>query len=198
MASTATSPRRRGRPAAATREEVLDAALGRYLGGQRIDVQAIAGELGVGRATIYRWFGSREGLIGEVLVAAAEPLLAEAAVRARGRGGARLLDTFDRFNRGLAAAPALRTFVEQERDAALRIITSGAGPVQPRIVAMITELIEREVRAGRYAAPVDPSTLGYAIVRLAESFLFNDAVAGIRADVDRLRDVEAALLGVPG
>jgi AcrR family transcriptional regulator len=197
MASTATSPRRRGRPAAATREEVLEAALGRYLRGRRVDVQAIAGKLGVGRATIYRWFGSREGLIGEVLVAAAEPLLAEAAASARGRGGARLLDTFDRFNRGLAAAPALRAFVEQERDAALRIITSGAGAVQPRIVAMITELIEGEVRAGRYVAPVDPSTLGYAIVRLAEAFLFNDAVAGIRADVDRLREVEAALLGVP-
>ena len=27
-------------------------------------------------------------------------------------------------------------------------------------------------------------------------FLFNDAAAGIRGDVDRLRDVEAALLGV--
>jgi hypothetical protein len=40
------------------------------------------------------------------------------------------------------------------------------------------------------------STLGYAIVRLAEAFPFNDAAAGMRGDVDRLRDVEAALLGV--
>src|SRR5436190_3858739 len=196
MASPATSARRRGRPAAASREEVLAAASRRYLRGERIDVQAIAGELGLGRATIYRWFGSREGLIGAVLVDAAEPLLDDAARRARGRGGARLLDVFDRFNRGLARAPALRKFVEQERALALRIITSGAGAVQPRIVAMITELIEEEVEAGRYEAPVEPSTLGYAIVRLAEAFLFNDAVAGIRGDVDRLRDVEAALLGI--
>ena len=196
MASPATSVRRRGRPAAASREEVLEAASRRYLRGERIDVQAIAGELGLGRATIYRWFGSREGLIGAVLVDAAEPLLDDAARRARGRGGARLLDVFDRFNRGLARAPALRKLVEQERAAALRIITSGAGAVQPRIVAMITRLIEEEVEAGRYEAPVEPSTLGYAIVRLAEAFLFNDAVAGIRGDVDRLRDVEAALLGV--
>jgi hypothetical protein len=39
--------------------------------------------------------------------------------------------------------------------------------------------------------------LGYAIVKLAQAFLFNDQVAGIRGDVDRLREVEAALLGVP-
>jgi AcrR family transcriptional regulator len=195
-AASTVSGRRRGRPAAASREDVMEAAMHRYLRGRRIDVQAIAAELGLGRATIYRWFGSREELIGEVLVRAAEPLLERARKTARGRGGSLLLDTFDRFNRSLVDAPALRTFVEQEREAALRIITSGAGAVQPRIVAMITAVIEDEVEAGTYEAPVDPSTLGYAIVRLAEAFLFNDAVAGMRGDVDRLREVEAALLGV--
>ena len=188
--------RQRGRPAAATREEVLAAATHQYLRGARIDVQAIAAELGLGRATIYRWFGSREELIGEVLVRTAEPLLDDARAKARGRGGTALLDTFDRFNRSLAGAPALRRFVEAEREAALRIITNGAGIVQTRIVAVITETIEDEIAAGRYEPPVEPATLAYAIVKLAEAFLFNDAVAGMRGDVERLREVEAALLGV--
>jgi AcrR family transcriptional regulator len=194
--ATAGTTQRRGRPPAASREEVLERALHHYLRGRRIDVQAIAAELGLGRATIYRWFGSREDLIGEVLLAASEPLLDAARASARGRGGNALLDTFDRYNRSLADAPALRQFVENERDAALRIITSSGGRVQPGIVERITGLIEDEVRAGRYDPPVEPSTLGYAIVRLAEAFLFNDAIAGMRGDVDRLREVEAALLGV--
>jgi AcrR family transcriptional regulator len=188
---------RRGRPAAASREEVLALAMRRYLRGSRVDVQAIASELGLGRTTIYRWFGSRDELIGEVIVAAAEPLLHEARKGARGSGGPALLETFDRFNRSLADALALRRFVEQEREAALRVITSGAGNVQPRIVVLITSLIAEEVRAGAYHTPVEPATLGYAIVRLAEAFLFNEAIAGMRGDVERLRDVEAALLGVP-
>jgi AcrR family transcriptional regulator len=191
----APSVRPRGRPAAASRDDVLAAAGERYLRGQRIDVMAIAAGLGLGRATIYRWFGSREGLIGEVLVRAAEPLLENARAHARGVGAAALLDTFDRFNRSLADAPALRRFVEGERDTALRIITSGAGPVQPRIVAMIAAVIDDEVRAGRYRPAVEVDTLAYAIVKLAEAFLFNDAAAGMRGDVERLRDVEAALLG---
>ena len=194
--SSVRSARTRGRPAAATREEVLEAAMDRFLRGRRIDVQAIAGELGVARATIYRWFGSREELIGEVLFSAADPLLLEARREARERGGSALLNTFDGFNRRLADAPALRRFVESERDAAVRIITSGAGTLQPRIVARIQEVIEEEVETGRYRAPVEPSTLAYAIVKLAEAFLFNDAAAGMRGDVDRLREVEAALLGV--
>jgi AcrR family transcriptional regulator len=198
MAEALSSRPRRGRRAAASREDVLGLVMHRYLRGRRIDVQAIAAELGLGRTTVYRWFGSREMLIGEVIVRAAEPLLAEARELARGEGGEALLDTFDRFNRSLTDSPALRQFVEQERDAALRVITSGAGKVQPRMVALIAELIAREVQAGSYLAPVDPATLGYAIVRLAEAFLFNDAVAGMRGDVDRLREVEAAILGVSG
>jgi AcrR family transcriptional regulator len=187
---------RRGRPAGATEEDVLGLAMSRFLRGRRIDVQEIAAELGIGRTTIYRWFGSRDELIGEVVVRAAEPLLAEAHSRARKRGAVGLLETFDGFNRQIAAAPALRRFVESEREAALRVITSGAAKVQPRIVEMITGLIVAEVDAGRYEPPVDPSTLGYAIVRIAEAFLYNDAVAGMRGDVDRLRDVQGALLGL--
>jgi AcrR family transcriptional regulator len=186
-----------GRPPAASRDEVLDAAMGQFLRGRRVDVQAIAAQIGLGRSTVYRWFGSREGLIGAVLVRAVDPLIDAARREAGGSGGTALLDTFDRLNRSLAAAPALRRFVEHEQQAALRIITSGAGVVDPHLVRRITELIEDEVRAGGYDPPVDPATLGYAIVRLAEAFLFNDVVGGMRADVDRLRAVEAALLGVP-
>jgi AcrR family transcriptional regulator len=199
MTSQTAAPRPRGRPPAASREDVLAAAMYRYLRGRRVDVQEIANELGLGRTTIYRWFGSREELIGEVLVRAAEPLLEAARAETSTRGGAGLLETFDRFNRRLADAPALRQFLQREHGAALRIITSSAGLPQRRMVARITALIEEEVRAGTYEAPVEPSTLGYAIVRLAEAFLFNDALADVRGDVDRLREVEAAILGVkPG
>jgi len=187
--------RRRGRPAAASREDVLHVALDRYLHGERVDVQAIAAQLGLGRTTVYRWFGSREGLIGETVAQAADPLFDEARAGAEGRGGVALLDTFDRINRALAAAPALRAFLELERDA-LRMLTSSGGVIHRRAVARIEGFIEDEVRVGAYEPPVDPSTLAYAIVRLAEAFLFNDATAAMRGDVERLREIEAALLGL--
>jgi len=184
-----------GRPPAASRDDVLALAMRRYLHGSRIDVQAIAAELGLGRTTIYRWFGSREDLIGEVAARAAEPVLREARESARGEGGQALLECFDRFNRELAVSPALRSYIESEREAALRVLTSGTGRVHPRMVELIAGLIGEEERAGRYVAPVERATLAYAIVRLAEAFLFSDAVAGVASDVDRLAAVEAALLG---
>ena len=63
-------------------------------------------------------------------------------------------------------------------------------------MAKIQGFVEDEVRAGTYRPPVDPATLAYAIVRLAEAFLFNDVTAAMRGDVERLREIEAALLGV--
>ena len=38
-----------------------------YLNGERVDMLALASELGVSRATIYRWTGDRERLLADVL-----------------------------------------------------------------------------------------------------------------------------------
>jgi AcrR family transcriptional regulator len=189
-----------GRPpgpaAAASREQVLDVARREFGEGRRVDVRAIAAELGLARATLYRWFGSRDGLLGEMIARDAEQYFRRVRRRVKSRGGRALLETFDQINRGLTRSRALRRFLEQERESALRTLTSSGGIVEPRSVAVIADLIDDEVRRGAYDPPVDVPTLAYAIVGLANAFLYNDAVAGIRGDVDRLRDVEAALLGV--
>jgi AcrR family transcriptional regulator len=194
--STAT-PARRGRPATASPDDVLRTARAQFLAGQRVDVTIIARELGLGRATIYRWFGSRERLLAEVVAGELEALVARARSEVGLRGAPGLLEVFDRVNRRIAESTALRRFLEQERAPALRLLTAGDGGVQSRSVACIAGLIAAEAAAGRYDPPADPRTLAYAIVRLAEAFLYNDAACGIRGDHARLREVEAALLGVP-
>jgi hypothetical protein len=103
----------------------------------------------------------------------------------------------DRINRTLTRSHALRTLLEQERDSAMRLLTSSGGVVQPRAVACVKGLLDAEVAAGRYEAPADTETLAYALVRLCEAFLYNDAAIGIRGEYERLREVQAALLGIP-
>jgi AcrR family transcriptional regulator len=189
-------PGRPGRPAAATRDAALALATERFLAAERIDIQAIARELGLARATMHRWFQTRETLLGELLATLGEQRLAAIRAQTRGGGARALLQTADRFNRELAATPGMRFFLAQEQERALRILTSSAGIVQPRVVAAIEALIVEEEQAGRYSPPVAANTLAYAIVRLGEAFLYNDAIVGIRGDTDRLREIEAALLGV--
>ncbi len=187
---------RPGRPAAATKEAALALATKRFLAGERVDVQAIARELGLARATMHRWFQTRETLVGEVVATLGERRLLALRAETGGSGASALLETFDRFNREVAATEGMRVLLEHEQERALRILTVSSGIVQPRIVGAIERIIDEEVDAGRYSPKVAPNTLAYAIVRLGEAFLYNDAIVGIRGDTDRLREIEAALLGV--
>jgi len=98
---------------------VLEWARGRYLRGERIDLTELAGALGLGRATLYRWFGSREGLVGAVIADEFETLFARTVVRVSPVGGEGLLEFCDALNRALARSTALRRFVETEREFAL-------------------------------------------------------------------------------
>ncbi len=168
-----------------------------YLSGERVDLTVVAARLGLGRATIYRWFGSRELLLGQVIADELEALHKRKRREVRRRGAQGMLEVFDRINRTLTRSTALRTLLEQERDSAMRLLTSSGGLVQPRAVACTKALIDAEVQAGRYEAPADTEALAYAVVRLAEAFLYNDVAIGIRGDYARLREVEAALLGIP-
>src|ERR1700749_3479575 len=196
-AATESRQPRRGPPPPASRDDVLTVARAQFMGGDRVDLTIVARDLGLGRATIHRWFGSRERLLSEVIADESEGLIRGHRRDVRRRGVQGLLEVFDRINRSLSLSMPLRRFVEQEGAAALRLLTSSTGAVQCRGVALLTEMIEAEVRAGRYEPPADPETLAYAIVKLCEAFLYNDAAFGIRGDHERLREIEAALLGVP-
>ncbi len=192
----AIAPNRRSGPVpGATREEVLDVARARFLACERVDVQAIAAECGVGRATVYRWFGSREGLAAEAMIGVFEQRVAEARAGVGGHGAKALLDTIALIYGGIVTAPHLRSLVDNERSFAFPLMTSSRGKVHPRIVELIRDIIEAEVEHGDYVPPTDPDTLAYVLVRLAESGLFNYAADEQPRDLERMREVQAALLG---
>lgn len=188
---------KRGRPATASPDDVLGLVTQQYLEGQRVDITVVAATLGLGRATIYRWFGSRQMLLGEVVARQLELLVARKRAEVPERGAAGLLEVLDRVNRTLSRSRALRRLIEQERDSAMRMLTSGAGVVEPRAVACVEAMIAEEIAARRYEPPVEPATLAYALVHLRHAFLLGDAAIGIRGDYERLREVQAALLGIP-
>lgn len=169
-------------------------ALAGYLRGERLDIRALATDLGIGRTTMHRWFGTRDDLLGEVLGVAAVTLLQDTRREIGGHGGEALLNTFDAFNRALISVPALRSFLASERDAVSIITRADHGP-NPQLVGAIAAMVGHEVDQGDYVAPLEHDTLAFAIVRLAEAFLYGhpDTAADGLA---RLREVEAVILGI--
>ncbi len=192
---TQTVTPRLGRPAAATKEEAFALARARYLEGRRVDVQGIARELGLARTTMHRWFGPRDDLLATVLATLAEERMLVHRRRTEGTGATVLVEALYSYNRELIASAGLRALLAREQERALRLLTSSDGLVQPRMIATMERLIDAEIDAGEFSSSVASSTLAYAIVRLGEAFIYNDAAIGIRGEIDRLRDVHAALLG---
>ena len=144
---------------------------------------------------MYRWFGSREGLLAEAMLGVFEARVADARAAVGGRGARALLNTLDRTYAGLAEAPHIRAFIEREPATALPLMTSSEGQVHPRIVELVRDLIDAEVERGHYEPPMDTDTLAYVVVRLSEALLFNYATDDIPKDSARLRETWAALLG---
>src|ERR687898_255758 len=87
--STALERALNGEGGAARRPTPLDAlrlARRRWFAGERIDMGGLARELGISRATLYSWVGSKERLIGEVLWSFAEQGVQQAREAATGSG----------------------------------------------------------------------------------------------------------------
>jgi len=175
--------------------EIFQAALVTFVERRRLDMRALAGELGIGRATLYRKVGNRDRLLGEVIWYLTRRALVRAAAEARGRRGAdRVVATVQAFMTFVHAQPDLRRLLEAEPEAALRILTSKEGPVQRGVVEALERLLADEEAAGRLKLTIDRELLAFMIVRIGESFLYADVIADFEPDVDTAVEMVRRLL----
>jgi AcrR family transcriptional regulator len=175
----------------AERPTALDAfvlARRTFQAGLRLDMQALAAELGVNRATLYRWVGSRELLLCEVIWSLTSRTLS------RPSAGATLAQTLTRFVRDVLAHPGMRRFLAEEGEFALRLLTLRAGGYQQRLVALVHEMIDTDTTAGRLHSPIPVDDLAYTVVRVVESYVYLEVITGEQPDGDRAGRVLQALL----
>jgi AcrR family transcriptional regulator len=166
-----------------------------FMAGRRIEMQELAAELGVNRATLFRWVGGRDDLLGEILWSLAEPTLAAAVEASDGNGAQRITGAIGRFAAAVHQADFLREFVRREPERALRILTTRAGTLQARLVASIETLLKDELPRGNPHSPLPLRDLAYLIVRIVESFLYAEFITGEDPDIAMAELAVGALLG---
>lgn len=165
--------------------DALRVARRMWLADQRIDMGALAAELRISRATLYNWVGDRDRLTAEVLWSLTADLIARSRAKAKGTGAAWLSDVNRHYLTELAAFAPNRRFIERDPEVALRVLTSAKTPYQRRLIEALTELIEEQIESAGYVPPLDPPTLAYLIIRIGESFIFNDVITGTEPDLDK-------------
>jgi len=174
--------------------DALATARRMWLRDQRVDMGALATELGISRATLYNWVGDRERLLAEVLWSLTDATLQQARAAAKGRGASYIADVNARYLRALAGFEPSRRFIERDPEFALRVLTSKRTTYQQRLIDATQQLIEEQIASAGYVPPLDPATLAYVLVRIGESFIFSDLITGGEPDLDKAAQASRVLL----
>jgi AcrR family transcriptional regulator len=174
---------------------IFAAAVHTFVAGERLDMRSLARRAGVGRATLYRRAGNREQLLDQVLWWRARRLLADQVqASAYLTGTDRLTAVIGGVMRAIAADRPVRTFLESDPETALRVVTGSRSTVHQGMAAALENLIDLERGRGAFDASLDTATLAFAIVRVADGFLYSGVIADRSPGIGRAVIVIEALL----
>ena len=157
-------------------------------------MSALAEELGVNRVTLYRWVGSRDQLLVEVVWSLARRVLDVVEAQVEDRGAERIVQIVTRFLDAVITNPGMQRWLSEEGEHAMRLLTRHETDFQPRLIDAVERLLRDETAAGELDLPVDLRELAYVIVRLIESYTYLDLITGEQPDAGRAEPILRMLL----
>jgi AcrR family transcriptional regulator len=166
----------------------------KWQGAERIDMSALAKELDINRVTLYRWVGSREQLLVEVIWSLAERTLEKLDAATRATGSERVVKVAAGFVDAVIANPGMQFWLAEEGESAMRLLTLRAPGFQARLMGWHERLLREEADAGRLDLPADLHEVAYVIVRLIESYVYLDLITGEAPQAHRAEPLMRMLL----
>jgi AcrR family transcriptional regulator len=157
-------------------------------------MSAVAEEIGINRVTLYRWFGSRDRFLVEVVWGLTREALELAKGRVATTGPRRIVGICVDLLEQALANPGMQRWLAEEGEHAMRLLSRHETDYQPRLIAAIEALLREEDGAGRLDLGVDLHELAYVIVRLLESYAYLDLITGEPARAARAEPILAMLL----
>ena len=167
------------------------------VGGQPIEMRALASTLGVERTSLFRWVGNRDQFVTEILWSFSIPILNRLDEETTSEGARRVGDVVGRYAATLIQGSFFRTYLQRERERALRLLTTRASVLQRRFVAVIEHLLVRERERETFEHSLPDAELAYLLARIAEAFTYADLITGETPDATQARLAFAVVLGEP-
>lgn len=166
-----------------------------FMTGKRIDISALAAEVGVSRVTMHRWVGTRDDLLTEVMwhltSATLDRLLAE--IDAAGLTP-RAPELLGRYIDAVAANTGVLQLQQEEPETFVRLVTTNASAFQTRLVERVTAVLAADRRDGHLTVDLPDDELAFAVVRLTEAYAHAPTLTGQPADPALATRVLRALL----
>ncbi len=178
-------------------DAVVRGGIHHFLRRATLDMDALAGELAISRATLYRVAHSRDALLAEVFWALSK-LMLDTARSARTRTGVDgVIEVSRHFGAQLRASGTMRQFLADDREAAARVLFTPAGPVHEGIVATQLEIFAESGLTEELGPNADVEYLAFLYVRIVGSALYASYFTGRPADFAVAERALRALLTPP-
>jgi AcrR family transcriptional regulator len=161
--------------------DVVRAATTAYLAGRPLDMSALAGELGLSRATLYRRIGNHDELVGMVLAEQTERTFRFCLEDVSAAGLDRVRAVFERFMYAVIGAEPLRAFIARDPLLFIRTVLA-PGLVEQRATTLFAKLLADS--GVDFAVPT--GVLAQAIVRIGDSFMYTHLLGGHEPETDNV------------
>jgi AcrR family transcriptional regulator len=168
----------------------------KFLAPERIDMGVLADELGVNRVTLYRWFGSRDDFLVEVIWSLAVRTFDYVDAKVTARGAERIVAIVTGFLDAIITNTGMQRWLGEDGEHAMRLLTGRQTNFQRRLIDGIQDLLEEEARSCALDLPVDLRELAYVIVRVIESYTYLDLITGEPPEASRAEPILRMLLRV--
>ncbi|MGJ8669952.1 MAG: QsdR family transcriptional regulator [Oceanococcus sp.] len=174
--------------------EAFELARKNFLEGRRVEMGALAEQLGVSRITVNRWLGKRHELLADILWSLASSTLIKEMEAQDGVGSARIAKALAKAVAATIDNPGMQAFLDSEGETAMRLATSFEGGMQTRLITLIQSILQKAVDAGTYTPQLDLGELAYAVVRIGESFIYRRFITGEPPHAESLEPLYRLLL----
>jgi AcrR family transcriptional regulator len=179
-------------------ETVLRAAQREFLATGSLEMRALARELGIGRATLYRWNRGREELLSDVLLSLAETNLRRVEREVVTPPGAlRICHVHDQHIRRISGNPSFRAFIHREPELASRLLLDVNGKVHRGVTAALADFLRRQEERSEWRAPLGVETFSRVVSRMSETYIYADLIGHGAPDADTPDLVLRLMMGLP-
>lgn len=179
-------------------ETVLRTARRVFLATGSLEMRALARELGIGRATLYRWNRGRDELLSEVLLSLAEANFRRVEEDIDTPPGAlRVCHVHDQHIRRISGNTSLRAFIRSEPQVASRLLLDVAGTVHLGATRLLADFLRRQMAESRWRPPLDVDTFAHVVARMSETYIYADLIARAEPETETPDIMLRLMLGIP-
>jgi AcrR family transcriptional regulator len=174
--------------------DVLKLARRHWLKGEKISIDGLAKESGLSRVTIYRWVGSKDYLMGEVVWSAFEPAMNKVMSETPGTGLEHILEVHRRLMAIILSFPPMQRFILDDPAYAMRIVSTDASSVIERMIQATTDHLKQQADKGHFKLPAPAREVAELIIRINSSIMYSDIISGRSPAIEQASKLDRMVL----